>query len=356
MGAQELYESGKSVRGLAMGNAYTAVVKDRNALQYNPAALNRIEGYYYTIFDLNAGLNGEEALSTIQSLSGASDLSSTLDSLYDSRLWIGYNGNTSVYMKNFGFMYFYDGSIDPYLSNQTFPTYDINYFADIGYATGVSFSVADVFAMGVAFKKMDRTGGNIPIGVETLQSVTGDDLTNEINQTGVGYAMDVGFLWYLPTGIPSRLSFVYKNLGNTSFQPTGTSTSAPNAIEQEMIVGWAMDIDAPGITITPAIDYKHINRTDVPLAKKLHLGLEIDLPLITLRGGLNQGYYTYGLGMGLGPLDIELASYGVELGAYAGQWEDRRYMLQMSMELGFDVSFNFSDFGSVNRRRLKQRR
>ena len=58
----------------------------------------------------------------------------------------------------------------------------------------------------------------------------------------------------------------------------------------------------------------------------------------------------------MGPLDIELATYGVELGAYAGQVEDRRYMLEISSELGFDVDLSFSDFGSTNRRKLKQRR
>ena len=103
--AQELYESGKSARALGMGNAFTAVVNDRNTMFYNPAGLNRVEGYYYTILDMAAGLNGEQALTTIQDVSNAADLSATLDALYDQKLWIGYNGNTAIYMKNFGFVY-----------------------------------------------------------------------------------------------------------------------------------------------------------------------------------------------------------------------------------------------------------
>lgn len=354
--AQELYESGKSARALGMGNAFTAVVNDRNTMFYNPAGLNRVEGYYYTILDMAAGLNGEQALTTIQDVSNAADLSATLDALYDQKLWIGYNGNTAIYMKNFGFVYFLDGSLDPFLENPTFPTYNINYFNDLGYATGFSFDIMETFAVGFTYRNINRTGGAIPVGVDTLQSLSSDDLTNSVNQTGSANALDFGVLWYLPTGIPSRLSFVYKNLGNTSFKATGTSTNAPNTIDAEMIVGWSMDIEVPGVRITPAIDYKHINRTDVQLGKKIHLGVEVDLPLITVRGGFNQGYYTYGIGMGLGPMDIEVASYGVELGAYPGQWEDRRYMVQMTMELGFDVNLNFDDFGSVNRRKLKQRR
>lgn len=353
--SQELYESGKSVRALGMGNAYTAVVRDRYALVYNPAGLNMVEGYYFTVFDLGGGLNGEEALTTIQDISGASDLSGTLDALYDKRLWIGYGGNTAIYMKNFGAMYFLDGSLDPYLENPTFPTYTINYFNDLGYSAGISFGVTEAFAFGLSFRRMDRTGGSIPVGVETLQSLDGNAIADEAQRTGTAHALDFGALWYLPTPTPSRISFVYKNLGNTTFKATGTTTTAPQSIEAEMIVGWSMDIDVPGLTITPSVDYKHINK-DVPLGMKMHMGLEIDLPLLTLRGGLNQGYTTYGVGLGLGPMDIDIASYGVELGAYPGQWEDRRYMLSMTMELGFDVNLNFSDFGTVNRRKLKQRR
>jgi hypothetical protein len=56
--------------------------------------------------------------------------------------------------------------------------------------------------------------------------------------------------------------------------------------------------------------------------------------LVDIRGGFHEGYYTYGAGVNLGLFLDYAASYGVELGSYPGQIEDRRYVLEFSMELG----------------------
>ena len=352
----ELYESARNVRALGMGNAFTAVANDDWSLNYNPAGLSQVKGYHVSLLSLNLGLNGTQAIETIENISSATgSVGDQLASITGDRLWIAYNANMAFYMKNFGLNYFYDGYIDPYVTNPAFTSLNISYYLDQGYGMGFAFGGKDV-SLGFSFRRITRTGGYIPIGVDSLQSVTFDEISDQINSTGVGYGLDVGVLWKFGSESPMRLGAVYKNLGNTTFQATGSSSSAPTGIDAEVAVGWAMDIDAPGIAITPAFDYKHILKTSEPLAKKIHFGVEVDLPIITVRGGFSQGYYTYGLGIGLGPLDIELATYGVELGAYAGQVEDRRYMLEISSELGFDVDLSFSDFGSTNRRKLKQRR
>jgi hypothetical protein len=121
-----------------------------------------------------------------------------------------------------------------------------------------------------------------------------------------------------------------------------------------------MELDLPLLTITPSLDYRFADRTDMQIGEKLHLGLELDLPLIDIRAGLHQGYWTAGVGLGFGILSFDLASYGVEMGEYPGQREDRRYVAQMTFEIGFDPGFlGFGNSGSGQsgeRRRLKQRR
>jgi hypothetical protein len=117
------------------------------------------------------------------------------------------------------------------------------------------------------------------------------------------------------------------------------------------------------IDITPALDYRYANRTDIELGKKIHAGVEVALPLLTLRAGLNQGYYTAGVGLNLGLIHVDAATYGVELGAYPGQQEDRRYVAQFTFQLGFDPgrfglggSGSGADGDSSAHPRLKQRR
>ena len=355
--AAELYDPGRSVRALGMGNAFTAVVNDEWSLVYNPAGLSQVEGYYLSLLSLSTGLNGENALTTINDISNASgDIGQQLAAVTGNRIWLGYNGNVAIYMQNFGLNYFYDGFINPYVTNPAFTSLNIDYFMDQGYSIGMAFSPSQSISFGASFRRINRMGGMIPIGVDSLQSVTSQEISDTINSRGIGYGLDLGFIYRWDGPTPMRLGVAYRNLGNTSFQAAVGSTRSPGSIPAELSVGWTMDIEVPGLRITPALDYRHILKSEEALAKKIHMGLELDLPLIALRGGFSQGYYTYGLGLGLGPLDIELASYAVELGAYAGQIEDRRYMLEISMELGFDVNLDFSNFGSSGRRKLKQRR
>jgi hypothetical protein len=79
------------------------------------------------------------------------------------------------------------------------------------------------------------------------------------------------------------------------------------------------------------------------MGKKINLGLELSWPIIDVRGGFQQGYLSYGVGCDIWLFRLDLASYGVELGEYPGQLEDRRYMLQMTFDFGVDPS-NFSFF------------
>ena len=135
------------------------------------------------------------------------------------------------------------------------------------------------------------------------------------------------------------------------------------------MVGAALEIDTLLITVTPSFDYVYADRSDIQVGQKIHAGVEVALPLLRIRAGLNQGYYTAGVGLELGLLSVDVATYGVELGEYPGQHEDRRYVAQVKIELGFDPgSFGFgggssksgsgssSGSGSGSGRRLKQRR
>ena len=65
----------------------------------------------------------------------------------------------------------------------------------------------------------------------------------------------------------------------------------------------------------------------------LHFGTEERLKNMAFRLGLNQGYFTAGFGLDLGFFDLNLATYGEELGLNPGTVEDRRYAL----EFGFQI-------------------
>lgn len=76
------------------------------------------------------------------------------------------------------------------------------------------------------------------------------------------------------------------------------------------------------------------NNTNGSFFRMLHLGAETHLlSVIAVRAGVNQGYWTAGLGLDAHYFELNLASYGVEMGLTPGTLEDRRY----TMNLGFHI-------------------
>jgi hypothetical protein len=85
--------------------------------------------------------------------------------------------------------------------------------------------------------------------------------------------------------------------------------------------------------ILDIVDITHHFEQDNDWAKRINLGLElnVDLPVLRwfkFRGGIHQGYWTYGLGFDTNFIQANFAYYKEELGAYAGQKGDPRYALE----------------------------
>ncbi len=352
----ELTEMHTSVRALGMGNAYSAVVSDADALFYNPAALSKISGYNFRFLDLQIGLNGLEAYDNAIKASEAEGIEG-FNELYGTKIWGGLGAKSAIFVPNFALALYDSGLVSAELNDPAYPSLTTDFINDYGIAIGLSFGMGELWSMGFVAKRITRTGQSIPIEPGILID-GGGDLASEFENTGIGYGLDFGTQITLPAPVKPTFTFVWKNVGHTSFQATGVH-SAPPKMRDEMLLGFAADIDLFFATLTPSIDYKHITQYDEPIGKKLHLGAELSLPLVRVRGGFHQGYYTLGLGIDFWLIRFDIASYGVEKGIYPGQDEDRRFAAQLTIELGFDpMSFNFLGQGSGGgtRGRLKQRR
>lgn len=359
--AEELVENHLSARALGMGNAYSSIVADKDALFFNPAGLAKVRGLNLTILDPYLGANGQEVYDAYQDLSDSSSTSagfaSALKRLYGKKIWFGGGGSTAVALPGFAAAGYASAAGSAYLSNPAFPNLNVKFFTDYGFATGIGFNLAPFWSVGITGKRITRIGAAFPIGVSTLALLSSDSLQNQLNNRGTGYGLDLGTSLTIPSPVSPTFSFVWKNLGHTTFSQDFGS-QAPPSIKDEMIFGYSMLIDGPGIDIRPAFDFKYLNRYDEQLGKKMHFGIEFEFPLLSVRGGLSQGYYTAGVGVDLAFVRLDAATYGVELGEYPGQHEDRRYLLQATIQLGLDPSFGGSSDGKSggSRRGIKPRR
>ena len=365
-----LHETWTSVRALGMGNAYTSIVDDADSLFYNPAGINSVSGLNWTILDLHAGLDDLAIMQTLNSFKDSSNITSLIQSEYGKYHWLNVGTKTAFTFPHFGVALF--GNADALLSvaNPPYPELRLQYYQDYGGVVGFGFEpVPSFIKFGLDVKYMIRTGTESIFTSDQLATLKTDQITAALQSAGSGYAMDSGLLVTIPSPIRPTLSFVWKNMGCTAFTKTAGAI-APPRIQDEMIIGGSLEITAPLISIYPSLDYKYLNRADVQFGKKISLGVEVSLPILSIRAGFNQGYYTAGVGVNLGVMRVDAATYGEELGEYPGQIEDRRYVVQATFEIGFDPLGLFGGSGSSSskggaegsgngssyRRGLKQRR
>jgi hypothetical protein len=365
--AYEVADQWSSVRAEGMGGAYTSVVNDGDALFYNPAGLAGQTRFEWELFDPRAGANGIDNLKTLQDVvsGGTSNLASSLQQLYGKRVWLQAGTKSAILIPGFAMGAFVNSQAGIYVANPANTTMNLNYFFDYGFAAGGGFELIPSFMkFGLSARRFNRTGTSLPIGAATLANLDTDALQNELKRRGTGYAADLGATFTLPGPVSPSLSVVYRNAGMTSFTHE-EGAGAPPPIDPELVIGGAMKISGGLVDITPALDFRYANRSDIDVGKKMHIGCEVALPLLSLRAGLNQGYYTAGVGLNLGLIQLDAATYGVELGAYPGQQEDRRYVAQLRIQLGFDPgSFGLGGSGSrvdsngdpIRQSHLKQRR
>lgn len=354
--AAELFEYGQSIRALGMGNAYSAVVTDGDALFYNPAALGRVKGINVTILNLNTGVNGLNAMKSAQAIAGSNATGiDRFSDYFGQRIWLGLGGKVNLYMPHFGVSVYDSGFFGFELKDPILPYMDVNYLNDYGLVMGGSFTVGPTSYLGFTVKKITRSGVKEQIGVSNIVNTDTSALLANFNRRGNGYGADLGVVWEIPAPFNPVISGVWKDVGGTTFLKE-VGVAKPPKIAEEKVLGIAAGFDLSVFAMTTALDYKHIETPKEPLGKKLHLGLELDLPLVDIRGGFSQGYYTLGASLDFFLFQLDFAYYGVELGEYPGQDEDRRIQLAMTMDLGFDPSFKFIDFNKVKGRKVKQRR
>lgn len=342
--AAQAADIGYSVRALGMGNAYTAIVNNGDSIFYNPAGLAKWGGFNWTILDPTIGLNNVDSYQDyLDIIDDNSDISGIMNELYGEQVTI-YTGAKSLVSIG-GFTFGAYGILDSNfaVNNPVYPNIDATYRMDYGFVAGWGLNlIPKMLDVGFQTRRITRQGGQIPIGVSTIATLDSNTIQDQLNRRGVGYAFDWGATLTFPGALKPTLAFTWRDMGDTAFKPSGNAL-APQPIRQEQIIGLGISFESLLMDIRPTIDYRFLNHSNIQMGKKINMGLELSWPIVDVRGGFHQGYLTYGVGMDVWLMRLDLASYGVELGEFPGQLEDRRYMLQMTFEFGVDPS-NFSFF------------
>lgn len=331
--AQQLQQLVRLPRTMAMGGAGVGLADQEDALFNNPAGLAGMNERRFKL--VSAGLEGSlDAYGAFSnSLSAFSNFSlGTLNEFMGKDIVTRAGQTTTVLLPSFALAYLVDfqGVINQYsLSN---PNFDLGYQTTHGIQIGTAWTFksgrrpTSEFRLGIAGKVLWRRGGFYNIQTSGFLQAASDGkayLDQLVGSFGMGFGGDLGvqFINRLNPKTQISLGASVLDIGDTRF-------ASPKANRQLMNVGlgvgYKQKTDLGMVSF--AMDLRNLNR-DVPLAKQLHFGGEIDLPALKFQAGFNQLNYTWGAVFDVWVLQISAVSTAEEIGVAKGQNTSRRYML-----------------------------
>lgn len=352
--AIELYQMGQSTRSLGMGGTGIAFARGTDALFNNPAALAKVNGFSLNIVTFGPAVS-TNAVDLADSMSGSEEFdASDVNELYGKQIFSDVTGYTGLVVPYVGVGGYSNNTILMSFNNPSFPTFNVDFTSDYAYVVGGAIPITDNFSLGIAGRHVKRWQGNADILVNSLIGSDAMDVieANLLNK-GKGNALDLSALYtFKGSSWNVDVATVWKDVGDTKFTPT--ESAGPDRQENNLMFGVAAEKEIGFISWTNAFEYKFIRNTG-DITKKLHLGTELSFALIDVRAGYNQGYLSYGLGVNLWFLQLDVAKYTGELGASAGQTPSERYQASLSLSLDFDSAFKLTNTDG-KKRRLQQRR
>lgn len=361
--AKELFEPYQSIRQLGMGGVYIFNENDAASFRQNPAYSCYTKGLNLTLLDVQLGLgdilaykeltnNGTESMPDPDGEDG-------LTPYFGKDIWLGAGGYASATLPCFGVSGYYSAVTSFLLHNPAYPQLNAFYQTDYGVNVGGGFQLGPALSIGLAVKRVTRKGGPYVFGPDQLANLSGSngltDLVTSIENEGVGYGLDMGVVSRLDA-IPFNptVSLSWRDVGSMAFVKT-KGTDAPERQKDNLVLGMTLDGSIPLIGVSAGFEYRHITDASEQIGKKIHMGAEFHLGMFDFRAGFYQGYRTIGLGVNLWLVQLDLATYSVEKGAYPGQTPNERAHIGLMMDLELDPNFNLVDLNG-RKRRLKQRR
>lgn len=337
---QQLY---KGIRPLGMGGAFAAVADGPNALFYNPAGLAKMEKGGIGIDPLI-----EISKKIIDVLEDASDADlDESDEVADiMRDYVGDRANMRLAMTphlrlkigdDIGAMIsgLFQTRLQFEVHNPAWPEAYVFGIAEAGLlgGFGIKISAIEGLNLGASIKVLQRENLYQRYTATDIADQNFDDAIDDDRDSGSGFSMDFGALYRLPMIdiVDMDLAIVFQNFPEMDM---GDALD----VKSQVNIGIAVSKVVSDILITGALDYQDITKelgenelgkNDDDLPKRLYMGVEAKFPkILSLRAGLHQGYLSFGATINLWILTFDGASYVEELGAYAGQRDDRRYVAQ----------------------------
>lgn len=342
------------IRPVAMGDAFTAVADDQNALYYNPAGLSRVPGFSMELVSMFFGTNSHvfssssEIQSKVSKLGG--DTATSIDAIKDllsgiqgRNHWMRYGLNPYFVLPNFGFGLLLNGELNAVV-NQPLPELmkiDLNTDADvrIGYGREI---FGPKLAVGASLGYRHRLGMDTTLNTEFIDKVLKgkDRIQQEMKDlitAGAGMGVDIGMLFTPTPFMKPTFGLSVINLGDLNFKKSSMakdfSSKAPDNIPQEVRAGFSLRPSFGSLYLLGSAEVRKQN-LPYPASEKFAFGAEAGWSNhIRAQIGLLDGFLSAGFETRLWIVNLRLATYGKESGVYQNHKPERRYVAGMKILL-----------------------
>jgi hypothetical protein len=362
------------VRPAGMGNAFTAVADDQNALYYNPAGLAKIPTWSMEILSPLLGINQNIKDNTTE----------VRDILSSSK---GGSGSQASVVENIGPIiesvsgenHYLRAGLAPYLvipelnagmglytqieselvpHGQAVPSIvDFSFQGDTDLRFGFAHSFfGKKLAVGGTLAYRERvqilTDAQNGFSLFKLTEITKSDdarsaFVRDSLRAGYAVGLDTGLL-FTPVEVWSpTLGVSILNMGDTTFRRGGLTgnkvsssvngnTGVPTSVPQSLNFGLSVTPTSGNWLSRVAFDYADAN-LPIPASQKPSLGVEGGwrgkYVSALAQGGVSEGYLSGGFEVRLLIVNIRYATYVTERGYFPTQSPDRRHLLQLKVLL-----------------------
>lgn len=350
-----------STRALGMGNAFTAMADDYHTLFYNPAGLARVKRAQINMFikpgisssflklqkDMEtAGTTGTEAeqASAVTNLIGENYGESYYGRVSLGAAWVRPRWGIAIIPLDLEIGMSIHQQIGPFLNIEAYQDTVIAY----GYGRELKWSSRDSWYGGATVKGIYR--GYVGKKLSAIDMATSQEFFREEDaQEGFTADLDIGLIYepkretgFFSTVKPS-FAFVGRNLLDLGFKQNyhllNENSTEPPKLQRRFDLGskWELPEFWKIFTVRALFDVRDMGHERWNYMKGLHLGAEFEWLIANWwrgawRVGLNQGYMTAGFTGKLAIFQLDLATWGEEIGTIDAKQENRRYQLSASLD------------------------
>lgn len=361
-----------SMRAMGMGNAFTAVADDATGLLYNPAGLaRRKDGVFRGSF---AGGLSPTFFDFVDDVSKANDtvgddeakVNAVLDVFKENAGEVYHSRTPRIYgayaRPHWGIVFIpFDATNDMVINSNGGPSINMNLTQDstfaFGYGTDVDWfkkwmGLDGQLSVGVTGKLIHRIFLGQVLMANTLVAGGGDLFDTKNASEGLTVDADLGMMFtpklpdsgWLSTFKAAKPTFsvVLRNALDMGFTQNlkviGEDSNQPPNLGRRLDIGSEWDL--PDFWVFDphmSFDVRDIMHENWSLKKGIHIGAELYWKMFdwwkgSWQVGLNDGYPSFGVGARFAWFNLDLLSYGEEMGVTSSSKESRRYMLEMSVE------------------------